>query len=240
MVRRGTLYQGTSGFAYPDWVPTFYAPGTPRDRLLEAYARRLPSCELSNTYYQQPTEARVAAWLEQTPADFRFAVKVHRNGSRRAYRSDPATTLEWLARPFSAFGDRLGTVLFRIPREEERDIGRLGDLLTAWPRALPLTIEFQHPSWIEDSVLDLMRRANAALCCTDLSDEPLPPPLYATGPFLYLRLRRDGYTASDLDEWAARIDPFLADGRDAYVFFRHDPSGGAARMAEEFATRFGP
>jgi uncharacterized protein YecE (DUF72 family) len=54
-------------------------------------------------------------------------------------------------------------------------------------------------------------------------------------PFLYLRLRRHDYTASDLADWAARLEPFVADGLDAFVFFRHDETGRGAELALEFA-----
>jgi uncharacterized protein YecE (DUF72 family) len=58
-----------------------------------------------------------------------------------------------------------------------------------------------------------------------------------TGPFVYLRLRRERYGTADLDAWAARVEPFLADGRDAYVFFRHDAHGATPGLAAAFAAR---
>ena len=109
---RGTLYAGTSGFSYPGWAPRFYAPDVPRDGLLPAYAARLPACELNNTYYRWPTEARIRAWREATPDSFRFALKAQRFGSYMAMRGDPRPQVERLAAPLGAFGARLGTVLF--------------------------------------------------------------------------------------------------------------------------------
>ena len=70
----GRLLVGTSGFAYPGWSPRFYPAGLRGDQLLRHYASRLTACELNNTYYQQPTAAKVDAWLAATPGDFRFAV----------------------------------------------------------------------------------------------------------------------------------------------------------------------
>ena len=68
--------------------------------------------------------------------------------------------------------------------------------------------------------------------------DPSPPMIRRTGSFLYLRLRRHDYDAASLDAWAARIEPFLAAGDDAYVFFRHDPVGRAAELALDLAERF--
>ena len=62
-------------------------------------------------------------------------------------------------------------------------------------------------------------------------EDPEPPTLRRTGPFLYLRLRRHDYTPDELAAWAARIEPFVADGLDAFVFFRHDEVGRGRRSS---------
>ena len=51
-------------------------------------------------------------------------------------------------------------------------------------------------------------------------------------PFLYLRLRRHDYTDVELAAWRDRLEPFLAAGDDAYVFFRHDETGRGPELAE--------
>ena len=71
----------------------------------------------------------------------------------------------------------------------------------------------------------------AVLCATDLDDLPEPPTIRRTGRFLYLRLRRTGYDEAGLAAWAARLEPFLAAGDDAFVFFRHDADGESALRA---------
>ncbi|MDP2350032.1 MAG: DUF72 domain-containing protein, partial [Chloroflexota bacterium] len=76
----------------------------------------------------------------------------------------------------------------------------------------------------------------AVLGATDL-DEQDAPDIRRTGPFLYLRLRRTTYDEAALDTWARRLVPFLEDGMDAYVLFRHDEDGATALQAEGFAAR---
>jgi len=226
----GHLYVGTSGFAYPDWAPLFYPAGTRADRLLSEYAARLPAVELNNTFYQQPRPEKVATWLATTPAGFRFVVKAQRGGSMRSFGSAAAETVAWLTGPYRAFGDRLGSVLYRVPEQIRRDDDRLRALLEVWPADLPLTVEFQHASWHDDDVFQLLRAHGAALCATDL-DESDPPDLRRTGNHIYLRLRRTTYADSELAAWADRLEVFLADGVDCYVFVRHDESGESALRA---------
>jgi uncharacterized protein YecE (DUF72 family) len=230
---RGTLYAGTSGFAYPDWAPRFYPAGVARDRLLEAYSARLPACELNNTFYRWPTEARIRAWLAATPPEFRFAVKAQRFGSHMAMRGDPRAQVDRLTATLGTFGTRLGSVLFRVPEDVQRDDARLAALLDAWPTEFPLTVELQHASWQADETFDALRSHGAVLCATELPDDDLPPTVRLTGPFLYLRLRRHDYQAAEVAAWAARIEPFLASGNDVYAFFRHDAVGRAGELALE-------
>jgi uncharacterized protein YecE (DUF72 family) len=233
---RGRLLVGTSGFAYRDWAPLFYAPGTRAADLLRAYAARLPAVELNNTFYRQPRPDVVAGWLAATPADFRFVVKAQRGGSLRAFGEAAAQTVEWLTAPYRLFGERLGSVLYRVPDNVARDDARLAALLAAWPIDMPLTVELQHPSWVADEVFALLRGHGAALCASDL-DDGAPPDLRLTGSFIYLRLRRTTYADDDLARWADRLAPFLESGSDCFVFFRHDASGESALRALALADR---
>ena len=230
----GRLFAGTSGFAYPGWSPRFYPSGLAADRLLAHYAGRLTAVELNNTYYQQPSAAKVAAWLSATRTEFRFVVKAQRGGSARSL-ADPVTSVPWLTGPYRAFGERLGCVLFRVPTGVARDDDRLKAFLGAWPRDLALAVECQDPGWLVDETFEALARSGAALVATELPDDPEPPTLRRTAPFLYLRLRRHDYAPDELATWAARLEPFLASGMDVYVFFRHDPVGRGPELALELS-----
>ncbi|OGO54223.1 MAG: hypothetical protein A2Z32_05240 [Chloroflexi bacterium RBG_16_69_14] len=227
----GRLFVGTSGFAYQGWAPRFYPAGLAASGLLGHYAARLPAVELNNTYYASPSASKVATWVAATPADFRFAVKAQRGGSFRALQVDPAASVPWLTGPYRAFGERLGTVLFRVPDGVRRDDAKLAALLAVWPADLRLTVEFQDASWHVDETFAALAGAGAALCATELPGDDEPPTLRRTGPFLYLRLRRHDYSEAELAAWAARVEPFVAAGDDVFVFFRHDEVGRGAELA---------
>jgi uncharacterized protein YecE (DUF72 family) len=237
MTGPGRVYAGTSGFAYPAWSPRFYPPGTRGERLLRHYATRLTACELNNTFYARPTPSKIAAWTAAVPDTFRFVVKGQRGSTFRALFGDADEALGWLTEPLPAFGERLGAVLFRVDQRVQRDDASLARVLAAWPRELPLVLEFQHPSWHVDETFRAMRAAGAVLCATDLDELDEPPTIRRTGDALYVRLRRTAYDDAALDAWAARIAPFVADGADAFVIFRHDDDGTSAIRAEGFAER---
>lgn len=234
---RGRLFVGTSGFAYPTWVPKFYEPGKASRKLLPAYAARLPAVELNNTFYRRPSDTVVQGWLAATPEHFRFCPKAQRGSSWRALSEEyPTASITWLTDALRAFGDRLGCVLVSARGSFERDDVALERLLGAWPPSVPLALELPHPTWDMDEVHALIRSHGAAIVGTDWDDRD-EPDLRRTGRFLYLRLRREVYSDAALQRWADRLEPFLADGVDAFVFFRHDDDGTFALHAESLLQR---
>jgi uncharacterized protein YecE (DUF72 family) len=232
----GRLFTGTSGFAYATWSPAFYPAGIRASGLLGAYAERLTAVELHNTFYRRPSAAAVAGWVAATPATFRFCPKAQRGASWGAFRSDDAeTSVAWLTGAVEGFGSHLGLVLLSLPATVKRDDLALARFLGAWPRSMGLAVELADPSWADDEVYARLDEHGVSLVSTDVDDRD-EPDLRRIGGTLYLRLRRRAYDADDLARWADRLAPFLEDGLDAYVFFRHDEDGTAALRAEALAA----
>lgn len=228
----GRLYTGTSGFSYPSWVPKFYAPGKASRKLLVAYSARLPAVEMHNTFFRRPNEQQITKWLGETSDDFRFCPKAQRSTSWRAWtEADPSESVAWLTDALSGFGERLGCVLLSLRSTMRRDDEALERALQAWPADVPLALELLHPSWADDEVYERIGSHGVNLVATDLDgrDEPV---LRHTGGLVYLRLRRPSYEEADIARWVGRLQPFLAGGTDAYVFFRHDDDGQMALNAE--------
>jgi uncharacterized protein YecE (DUF72 family) len=176
----------------------------------------------------------VAAWTSATPTDFRFAVKAQRGAVPRAFATEPEPGFPFLTDPYRAFGERLGVVLLRIPDVIARDDERLGRVLAAWPTDMPLAVELVDPSWDADETYAALAAAGASLVASDRDDAQAPTLRRLGGP-LYLRLRRADYDDAALAAWAARLEPFLAAGDDAFVFFAHDAVGHGAELGLAFS-----
>lgn len=230
---------GTSGFAYPDWAPTFYPRRLPGRAMLAAFAARLSAVELNSTFYRRPSAAVVAGWLAATPDTFRFCPRAQRGTALRALRSDRTVeSMAWLVDGLAPFGSRLGCVLLSVPPTIPRDDAALERLLAAWPPTMGLAVELSHPSWVDDDVHAVLREHTVALAATDADGAP-EPDLRRSGPRLYLRLRRTTYTDRDLERWARRLEPFLDAGLDVFAFLRHDADGASALRAERLAAILG-
>ncbi len=159
----------------------------------------------------------------------------------RALMTTPEESTAWLTERLDGFGERLGAVLFRLPENIHRQPdgssdAAIGRLLAAWPRRIPLVMEFVHTSWHVDETFAALRHAGAVLCATDTPDIETAPDIRVTGSGLYLRLRRHDYSTAELDAWAARIRPFLDAGHPVFVVFRHDETGRAPELAAELTA----
>jgi len=202
-------YVGTSGFSYPTWKPDFYPAGTPQKEFLHAYGERLPSVELNATFYQLPSEERLRAWAEQTPADFRFAVKMNRRVTHFGDVSIVGTFCERVR----VLGDRLGPILVQLPPTRPRDEGWLELMLESLDPELEYAFEFRHDSW---QGIGGVQVVNA---------------LDGNAPFRYLRLREPPYDEAALQDWAGRLRPLLDEGTRVFAYFKHEDEPLAPRYA---------
>jgi uncharacterized protein YecE (DUF72 family) len=227
---RGRLYLGTSGYAYPEWKGAFYPPDLPAGRFLPFYAERFSTVEINNTFYRFPSETTLRSWHEQTPPEFRFAVKANRRVTHDARLRDAAVAaaLDFIAR-CRALGPKLGPVLFQLPPYLRRDDERLAAFLAALPRDARYAFEFRHPSWFDAHVLELLARHDTALCVNE--SEGLGAPPVATTDFAYLRLRKEAYTDREVEGWRRWIERELEAGRDVYAYLKHDEEGAAPELA---------
>jgi len=212
------LYVGTSGFSYPPWKPGFYPAGTPQKEFLRVYAERLPSVELNTTFYQLPSEEQLRAWAEQTPPDFRFAVKMNRRATHFGNLSVVGTFCERVR----VLGERLGPILVQLPPTRPRDDGWLELMRASLDPELEYAFEFRNDSW---SGVEGVQLVNS---------------LEGDAPFRYLRLREPPYGEAALRGWAERLRPLLDEGKRVYAYFKHEDEPNApayaARLLELLAA----
>ena len=219
----GSLFTGTSGYSYKEWRGAFYPQDLAPTGFLSHYATRLDTVEINNTFYRFPSEKVLAQWRDETPSLFRFAVKANQRITHRARLKNAGEVTASFIERCATLGDRLGPVLFQLPPQFARNDDRLRAFLAMLPEDGRYAMEFRHRSWFEDEVLEALTGAGVALVQSE--DEKLSAPRVATAPFCYVRLRKDEYGPEALSDWRAWIEERLAEGRDVYVFLKHDESG---------------
>ncbi|MCX7892665.1 MAG: DUF72 domain-containing protein [Burkholderiales bacterium] len=232
---------GTSGWSYEGWRAGLYA-GVPRARWLAHYASLFDSVEVNASFYHSLAPSTYAAWREQTPPGFRFAVKGSRYVTHVRKLHDPAEPVARQRAAASRLGDKLFAVLWQLPA----GLHRHDDLLAGFVAALAAwrgprhAIEFRHASWFAPEVAELLARGRVASVISDAADWPRWDEV--TTDLAYVRLHGhdatywSAYSDAALAGWAARIRRWLAEGRDVAVYFDNTDAGHAPRDAARLAA----
>jgi uncharacterized protein YecE (DUF72 family) len=172
----GRIVVGTSSWSDPGFVEEWYPPDlAPRDRLAW-YAERFEAVEVNSTFYAVPAAGTTARWVEQTPDDFTFDVKLHRLLSRHAAAPDslpralrdradvgPRGKVKLDRRLECALADlileateplrqggRVSTFLLQLSPAFTPDDHRLDELAPLIERLAPTpaAVEFRHRAWV--------------------------------------------------------------------------------------------
>ena len=258
-----TLYIGTSGFSYDDWVGPVYPPDLPKSEWLGYYATELGlnACELNFTFYRLPNPSTLDQLSMKVPSGFHFTLKATRiftHEREEASEKDWDTFRRALA-PLE-LADKLGCVLVQFPYSfhntpENRDY--LNVIRQHWPD-LPLVVEFRNRGWVHDLVFDLLRQLDMGFCCVD---QPrfrnlIPPIAVVTGRIGYVRFHGRNrekwwrhehawerydyeYSTEELMEWIPKIHQMSQEAQDIYLFANNHYQGKAVRTAQQLRLLLG-
>jgi len=230
------LFAGTSGFAYPAWKPRFYPEKLTAKKFLEYYSSRLNAVEINYTYRRLPALSILSGWVAATRPDFLFAPKAHMRITHILKLKDAGDFTALFLKSIDPLRSsrRLGPILFQLPPTLRCDLALLSDFLSQLPGDLRYTFEFRHASWLSDPVYALLAARNIALCAAE--SDKLETPEVITANFAYYRLRKPEYSPEDRTRIAAAAQRVLADGKDVFLFFKHEDTPEGALYAEQILT----
>jgi uncharacterized protein YecE (DUF72 family) len=227
---------GCSGWNYAHWREVVYPSGLPESRWSAHYATRFETVELNASFYRLPTRKAAETWSRSTPEGFCFAVKASRYLTHikrlQNVREGVALLYERIA-PLAESG-KLGPLLWQLPENFHRDVGRLEGALDALPTGRH-AFEFRHESWFVPEVAELLRSRDAALVIGDHPERRFQTH-ERTASFMFVRLhvgrgKAGNYTPAQLREWAERVRTWQRDA-DVYIYFNDDWKGFAPKEAK--------
>lgn len=236
---RGSVYIGTSGWNYKHWGGgVFYPPGLSQKEWLGYYCRIFGTVEINYTFYRLPSKAVFEKWRASVPGGFRFVVKANRFITHIKRLKDPERSVRNFLVNMRGLGEKLGPVLFQLPPSWNVNLERLEEFFNylASQEIIPglkVAFELRNRSWAVEETFDLLRTYNIALCLADWPDLTIEEPV--TADFVYVRrhgpeeLYSSGYSEKDLKRDWDRIEFWLREGRDVYVFFNNDWGGYAVK-----------
>jgi uncharacterized protein YecE (DUF72 family) len=249
-VKAGRIYAGMGGFTYAPWRGVFYPKGLAQSRELAYAASHVTSIEINGTFDRTQSRKTYESWAQQTPDEFKFALKGPRYAvNRRELRTAGDSIKRFYGSGVLALGDKLGPVLWQFAPTKKFDSADFGGFLELLPRAAdgwPLrhVVEVRHDSFRAPDFIALAR--SFAVPIVFAEHETYPAIADLTGDFVYLRLQKGqdaaktGYPPKVLDAWAERVKTFARGGvekdlpvvdarhkvkaepRDVFVYFIHE------------------
>ena len=237
MTPMATLYAGTSGFAYTTWKPDFYPAKLPAKKFLAHYAERLNSTEINYTFRRLPSLSTLEAWVAATPPQFLFSCKAHMRITHILRLRDTTEFCEVFFRAIDPLriARRLGPILFQLPPAVKCDVPLLAGFLKTLPEDLRYAFEFRDASWLTDEVYAVLKDRGIALCLAESEKLVIPPVI--TADFVYSRLRKPGYTVEEREEIHRKVSALLEEGREVFVYFKHEETPEGAFHAEELLSK---
>jgi uncharacterized protein YecE (DUF72 family) len=165
------LLIGTSGYSYPGpppkgWFGAFYPDGKRKGfDELQYYSEIFNTVEINFTFYRPPSQAVTKAWVNKTPTDFSFAVKLWQKFTHPMKIGRKSSEDQWQPATQEDVDE------FRGGIEPLAEAGKLGALLLQYPTGFhctpenmekvertlqvfydyPKVVELRHSSWDESS-----------------------------------------------------------------------------------------
>jgi uncharacterized protein YecE (DUF72 family) len=221
---------GTSGFSYPEWRGKFYEAGLAESKMLAAYAAKLPTVEINNTFYRMPKPSLFEGWANNTPETFAFAIKAPRRITHIARLREVEAPVAALFDAAGRLGGKLGPVLFQLPPFLRKDVPLLQAFAACLPKPSRVALEFRHASWFDDDVYQALADAGIALCGSEVEEgDGVSAPFVRTADFGYFRLRLESYTDEGLKSAFDRIAGLGVER--AYVYMKHEVLGPEYALA---------
>lgn len=246
MGQAGSVWLGTQGFSFKDWVGPFYPEGTSQSTYLEEYAKRFPIVEIDSTFYGTPRANTVEGWKRRSPPDFLFAAKFPQLITHEKKLERALGDAEAFIGVMQALGDKLAVLTLQFAYDFTPDyFNALEAFLGALPKGVRYAVEVRNRGWLNPEFGEMLSERRVALVLQDL--HYMPRLDWITADFTVIRWlgRRKDITRFDriqidrsdeLNTWAERVRGFREDGIEIFGFFNNHFAGHSPESVRQFAS----
>lgn len=202
---------------------------------LSRYARRLTGVEVNSSFYRPHLRRTYSRWAAETPAGFRFAVKVPATITHDLRLRSAEGEIARFVEETSGLGEKRGPLLAQLPPTLPFERGVAEGFFAAFRAryAGPLVCEPRHPSWFRREAEETMELYEVTRAVADP-----PPVLGAMEPgghrgLVYCRLHGwprmyySPYPPERLSQIAASLARWRAEGATIWCVFDNTASGAA-------------
>lgn len=233
------IHIGTSGWSYPKWKGLFYPPGLSSAKWLDYYTGFFSTTEINGSFYRLPSPETVVKWTESVPDDFIFCPKMSRFLTHMKKLREPEEPLERFFSVFHHMKPKMGPILVQLPAmlTFNYDIAeQFYRLLKFRYHAYAFVMEVRHPTWLQEDSLTLMTAFDIGLVISQ-SGGIFPYSEMITAKNIYVRfhgpdaLYASAYSNEMLQSYAEKLQQWVSEGHEVWVYFNNDINGYAPEDA---------
>ncbi|MFE0145771.1 DUF72 domain-containing protein [Nonomuraea sp. NPDC059007] len=137
------LHVGCAMWSHSRW-------GLPQGERLASYASRCNAVEGNTTFYATPSRATVETWAAQTPADFRFVIKLPKTITHEGRLGDVGDQVRAFLHAIEPLGSRAHALWVQLPGSfSPSDLGVLATFLRRMPTAYNYAVEVRHRAFFD-------------------------------------------------------------------------------------------
>jgi uncharacterized protein YecE (DUF72 family) len=230
MPTHGIFRAGTSGLVLREPNKQAFPEEHKQKTRLAYYATLFNTIEINSSFYQPPQPVTFTKWSHMVPDDFQFTVKLWREITHaRGFVFRP-TDIAVFMKAAASLGKKKGCLLIQLPPSVTRGrINHLKQLLEEVQSAgqgWRLAVEFRNKGWYNDDTWRLLKAFKATAVLHDIPSSVIHEPP-EDGEFVYIRFHgvkgdyKGSYERCHLQAYAARIQSWLAQGKDVYTYFNN-------------------
>lgn len=208
-------------------LKNFYPRGTKNE--LEYYSNEFNSIELNATFYRFFPEEQFTKWKDTTPDHFRFFPKITQTISQFKRLKETEELVDMYTHAIRHLDQKLGGVFLQMMHNfSPKDFDRVAKFAEYWPKDIPLSIEFRHTDWYNDSSIanelySLFENNNIQNVITDTAGRRDLLHMRLTNKKAFIRYVGANHDSdyTRLDDWVQRIREWKDEGIEEVNFFIH-------------------
>lgn len=220
------LYVGCAKWNKSD-LKGFYPKGTKDE--LPYYSSQFNSIELNATFYNAPSKEQVETWKKKTPADFKFFPKIPQSISHYSRLLNTDEKVKEFTDNIALFEEKLGMIFLQMhDNYKPKDIERLREFLSKFPKGLPLAVEVRNQEWFSksetaNSFYKLLEEFDITNVLVDTAGRRDLLHMHLTTPSAFIRYvgANDPSDYTRLDDWVTIIKQWREAGLQNLYFFIH-------------------
>ena len=180
---------------------------------LSYYATRFSCVAINSSFYRPHQSATYARWHDETPATFRFSVKMPGSITHESHLQRCASEVARFYDDIAGLRRKLSAVLVQLPPSLEFNGRSVRAFFDAVPRirGTKVVCEPRHQSWFTSAADDTLRDAGVSRVAADPARYPAAESPAGVRRFAYFRwhgtprLYYSKYSAEQLANFAARV-----------------------------------